>query len=50
MQHRVPIVENPPLARQLHADVGLDDYIEEAHFEAVAEVLRFIGGMETETE
>jgi type III secretion protein U len=48
MQHRVPIVENPPLARQLHADVGLDEYIEEAHFEAVAEVLRFIGGMETE--
>lgn len=47
-QHRVPIIENPPLARQLHADVGLDEYIEEAHFEAVAEVLRFIGGMETE--
>jgi type III secretion protein U len=45
MQHRVPIVENPPLARRLHAEVDLDDYIEEEHFEAVVEVLRFVGGM-----
>jgi type III secretion protein U len=49
VQHRVPIVENPSLARRLHAEVELDEYIEEAHFEAVAEVLRFIGDMETET-
>lgn len=50
LQHRVPIVENPPLARRLHAEVELDDCIDEAHFEAVAEVLRFIGGMETEQD
>jgi type III secretion protein U len=35
---RVPIVENPPLARQLFADVGLNEPIEDVHFEAVAEV------------
>jgi type III secretion protein U len=50
LRHRVPIVENPPLARRLHAEVALDEYIEEAHFEAVAEVLRFVGGMENESE
>jgi type III secretion protein U len=41
----VPIVENRPLARRLHEEVGLDDYIEEAHFEAVVEVLQFVSGM-----
>jgi type III secretion protein U len=46
LQHAVPIVENRPLARRLHDEVGLDEYIEEAHFEAVAEVLRFVGGLE----
>jgi type III secretion protein U len=41
-----PIVENRPLARSLYADVEIDGYIEEAHFEAVAEVLRFVAGLE----
>jgi type III secretion protein U len=47
LRHAVPIVENRPLARRLHDEVALDDYIEEAHFEAVAEVLRFVGGLES---
>jgi type III secretion protein U len=46
VRHTVPIIENRPLARRLHDEVDLDDYIEEAHFEAVAEVLRFVGGVE----
>jgi type III secretion protein U len=41
-KHGVPIVEDRPLARKLHADVAIDDFIEEEHFEAVAEVLRFV--------
>lgn len=49
-QYRVPVVENPPLARRLHAEVSLDEYIEEVHFEAVAEVLRFISEMDTTSE
>ncbi len=47
---RVPIVENPPLARQLFADVGLNEPIEEAHFEAVAEVLRWVSKVGAESE
>jgi type III secretion protein U len=39
---QVPIVENVPLARRLYAEVPLNDCIEEVHFEAVAEVLRFV--------
>jgi type III secretion protein U len=41
-EQRVPVVENRELARLLHAEVAIDDCIEEAHFEAVAEVLRFV--------
>ncbi len=47
---KVPIVENRPLARQLYAEVGLNEPIEEAHFQAVAEVLRWVrslGDMES---
>jgi type III secretion protein U len=45
---QVPIVENPALARQLFADVALNEPIEEAHFEAVAEVLRWVHKVGTE--
>jgi type III secretion protein U len=47
---RVPIVENPPLARQLFADVSLNESIEEAHFEAVAEVLRWVNKVGAESD
>lgn len=38
----VPIVENPPLARALHASVDIDKEIPEEHYKAVAEVIGFV--------
>jgi flagellar biosynthesis protein FlhB len=38
----VPIVENPPLARALHASVDIDKEIPEEHYKAVAEVVGFV--------
>jgi flagellar biosynthetic protein FlhB len=40
--HSVPIVENPPLARALHAAVEVDDEIPTEHYKAVAEVIGYI--------
>jgi len=37
--HRVPLIENPPLARTLHAAVDLDAEIPPAHYRAVAEII-----------
>jgi flagellar biosynthetic protein FlhB len=41
-EHRVPIVENPPLARALHATVQLDQAIPPEHYKAVAEVIGYV--------
>ena len=41
-EHEVAIVENPPLARALHASVDLDETIPSEHFEAVAKVIGFV--------
>ncbi|MGI9383152.1 MAG: flagellar biosynthesis protein FlhB [Methyloligellaceae bacterium] len=41
-EHDVPLVENPPLARALHANVHIDDAIPEEHYKAVAEVIGFV--------
>jgi len=38
----VPIVENPPLARALHATVEIDDQIPAEHYKAVAEVIGYV--------
>lgn len=38
----VPIIENPPLARALHAHVDLDQEIPPEHYKAVAEIIRFV--------
>jgi type III secretion protein U len=46
----VPIVEDRPLARRLYAEVGLNETIAEAHFEAVAEVLRWVRSLGAEGE
>ncbi|GAB0058834.1 Flagellar biosynthetic protein FlhB [Candidatus Magnetaquicoccaceae bacterium FCR-1] len=43
--HRVPIVENPPLARSLFKDVDLDRVIPHDLFKAVAEVLAYVYGL-----
>ena len=38
----VPIVENPPLARALHASVEIDDEIPVEHYHAVAQVIGYV--------
>lgn len=40
--HGVPVMENPPLARALHASVEIDDPIPLEHYEAVAKVIGFV--------
>jgi len=41
-EHGIPIVENPPLARALHASVEIDEMIPQEHYKAVAEVVSFV--------
>ncbi|HEY5280804.1 MAG TPA: flagellar biosynthesis protein FlhB [Pseudolabrys sp.] len=41
-EHRIAIVENPPLARALHATVEIDQVIPPEHYKAVAEVIGYI--------
>lgn len=41
----VPIVENPPLARALHATVEIDDEIPAEHYKAVAQVIGYVLGL-----
>jgi flagellar biosynthetic protein FlhB len=41
-EHQVPVIENPPLARALHATVEIDDEIPVEHYKAVAEVIGFV--------
>jgi flagellar biosynthetic protein FlhB len=40
--NNVPIVENPPLARTLHATVEIDEEIPAEHYKAVAEVISYV--------
>lgn len=40
--NEIPIVENPPLARALHAAVEIDKEVPEEHYRAVAEVIGFV--------
>jgi flagellar biosynthetic protein FlhB len=41
-EHRVPIVENPPLARALHKSVEIDQDVPPEHYKAVAEVIGYV--------
>jgi len=41
-EHGVPIVENPPLARVLHATVEIDQEVPAEHYKAVAEVIGYV--------
>lgn len=41
-ENDVPIYENPPLARALYASVELEQEIPAEHYQAVAEVIRFV--------
>jgi flagellar biosynthetic protein FlhB len=41
-EHDIPIVENPPLARALHATVEIDEEVPPEHYKAVAEVIGYV--------
>jgi flagellar biosynthesis protein FlhB len=41
-ENGVPVVENPPLARTLHATVEVDGEIPAEHYKAVAEVISYV--------
>jgi len=41
-ENRVPVVENPPLARALYASVEIDDTIPAEQFKAVAQVIGYV--------
>ncbi len=41
-ENKIPIVENPPLARALFAEVEVDEEIPVNHYKAVAEVISYI--------
>jgi flagellar biosynthetic protein FlhB len=41
-EHGIPIVENPPLARAIHATTEIDREIQPEHYKAVAEVIGYI--------
>jgi flagellar biosynthetic protein FlhB len=41
-EHAIPIVENPPLARALHATVEIDQEIPPEHYKAVAEIIGYV--------
>jgi flagellar biosynthetic protein FlhB len=41
-EHDVPVVENPPLARALHAAIEVDEPVPPEHFKAVAQVIGYV--------
>src|ERR1700752_2806 len=41
-EHRIPVVENPPLARALHATGEIDEEVPPEHYKAVAEVIGYV--------
>ena len=45
-EHDIAIVENPPLARALYAGVDLDAEVPPEHYQAVAEVISYVWGLE----
>lgn len=45
-EHRIPIVENKPLARALHANVEVDQEVPPEQYKAVAEVIGYVMRLE----
>jgi flagellar biosynthetic protein FlhB len=41
-ENDVPVVENPPLARALHAAIEIDEQVPAEHFKAVAQVIGYV--------
>lgn len=42
LEHYVPIVENPPLSRTLHAAVEIGEKLPIEHYKAVAEIIGYV--------
>lgn len=42
LDHDVPVIENPPLARTLHAAVDVDGEIPPEHYKAVAQLIGYV--------
>jgi flagellar biosynthetic protein FlhB len=42
LEHKVPVIEDPPLARALYATVDLDAEIPAEHYKAVAGVIGYV--------
>jgi len=40
--NKIPLVENPPLARALYATVDIDEEVPEEHYKAVADVISYV--------
>ena len=40
--HRIPIVENPPLARTIYKQVKINEEIPVEHYEAVAKIISYV--------
>jgi len=41
-ENNIPIIENPPIARALYKDVGIDEEIPIEHYEAVAKIISYV--------
>ncbi|MBV6632192.1 MAG: flagellar biosynthesis protein FlhB [Alphaproteobacteria bacterium] len=48
-EHEVPVVENPTLARTLHAAYEIDDLIQPEHYQAVAEIISYVFQLKRKT-
>ena len=46
IEKRVPVVQNPPLARMLYAAVKVDQFIKPDQYKAVAQVIRYVMDLE----
>jgi flagellar biosynthetic protein FlhB len=42
VEHNIPIIENPPLARSLYASVEIDQEIPPEHYKVVAEIIGYV--------
>jgi flagellar biosynthetic protein FlhB len=41
-ENDVPVIENPPLARALHASVEIDEAVPPEHYKAVAQIIGYV--------
>ena len=47
LEYRIPIMRNVPLAQTLYEKGRISDYIPEETYQAVAEILKWLAGIET---